>query len=540
MNTLNNILRLHTNVYVSQIDPDNPPTPQKIEEDILGAVKQSITADNACLPKEQRIKAPTKLNPKQIADIMLKIHWIRRVACAGINADPTYDILAIYDSEKGIYDTDEDAIKRVAQQYNYSATPKELNDVIEIIRINATRVQRTEDRDLIAVNNGIFNFVTKQLLPFSPEYVFLCKSKVNYNPLAYNVIIHNDEDNTDWDVESWMNDLSDDPEVVQLLWEILSAINRPMVSWNKSAWFIATSGCNGKGTLCELMRNLVGEGSYVSIPLADFSKDFALEPLIRASAIIVDENDVGTYLDKVGNLKAVITNDVVSINRKFKVPISFRTRGFMVQCLNEYPRIKDKSESVYRRQLYVPFEKTFLGNERKYIKDDYLHRDDVLEYVLYKTLNMSHYKLSHPKSCQLVLDEYKAMNDPIRMFMDEILHQCVWDLLPYSFLYSLYCSYMRRYNPNGIVEGKNTFIADVKKLIKDDRKKYIEWDVTNGQTRPCKKMDTPEHLIAQYNLLDWKNPTYTGGDLDKICTPMLATKYEGLLRIGNNVEQEDD
>ena len=39
---------------------------------------------------------------------------------------------------------------------------------------------------------------------------------------------------------------------------------------------------------------LCGPGTYASIPLSNFSKDFMLEPLTRATAIIVDENDVGT------------------------------------------------------------------------------------------------------------------------------------------------------------------------------------------------------------------------------------------------------
>lgn len=56
------------------------------------------------------------------------------------------------------------------------------------------------------------------------------------------------------------------------------------------------------------------------------------------------------------------------------MPVSFVFRGFMVQCVNEYPRVKDKSDSFFRRQLFVPFMKCFTGIERKYIKDDYLHR----------------------------------------------------------------------------------------------------------------------------------------------------------------------
>ena len=53
----------------------------------------------------------------------------------------------------------------------------------------------------------------------------------------------------DWDVESWMDDLFDDPELVELMWKILGAIIRPNVPWDKSAWFYSESGNNGKGTL---------------------------------------------------------------------------------------------------------------------------------------------------------------------------------------------------------------------------------------------------------------------------------------------------
>lgn len=69
----------------------------------------------------------------------------------------------------------------------------------------------------------------------------------------------------------------------------LRGINRPNVAGDKSAWLYSESGNNGKGTLCELMRELCGKKSYAAIPLADFGKDFYLTQLLNASAIIVDE-----------------------------------------------------------------------------------------------------------------------------------------------------------------------------------------------------------------------------------------------------------
>ena len=246
------------------------------------------------------------------------------------NADSAYDILSVYQEDgpnKGIYVNDDEEFNKLVRQFNYSISQKGIDEVRATVKTYAPRVGLCTDKNLIAVNNGIFDFDTKKLLPFSVDKVFISKSKVDYNPNAKNVVIHNDDDGTDWDVESWVADLSDDDEVVNVLWQVIGAIIRPNVPWGKSAWFYSESGANGKGTLCELMRELCGKGSYASIPLSEMSKDFMLEPLIRASAIIVDENDVGTYIDRAANLKAIITNDVIQINRKFKTPIAYRFKG---------------------------------------------------------------------------------------------------------------------------------------------------------------------------------------------------------------------
>lgn len=159
---------------------------------------------------------------------------------------------------------------------------KDRTEMIKHLRLIAPHVKLCRKPNLIAVNNGIFDYDKKVLMPFTPDLVFVTKSRIDYNPNARNVVIHNPVDNTDWDVENWMCSLSDDPEIVNTLWEVMGAIIRPNVRWNRAAWFYAESGNNGKGTLCELMRNLCGEGTYVSLPLSDMSKDFLLEPLVNA------------------------------------------------------------------------------------------------------------------------------------------------------------------------------------------------------------------------------------------------------------------
>lgn len=525
-----------TREYIGRLDMDDLPSVSDIEAELVECTQDTIEFENATRSKDIKIPSPKRLTHYQIAELMCAIYTVRRVACAGKDADPSYDLLAIYQDSgpnEGLYVTDELTLETIVSGFNPTFNDNDIQTVLNKLRRKASRVIRSSDQNKIAVNNGVFDFQKKVLLPFSPQMVFLSKSRVDYVDKPVNPVIHNDLDNTDWDVESWMNELSDDPEIVELLWQILGAIIRPFVPWNKSAWFYSTSGNNGKGTLCELMRNLCGPGTYASIPLSDFGDDFKLEPITHATAIIVDENDVGTFVDKAASLKAIITNDVIQINRKFKIPIAYQFYGFMVQCLNEMPRIKDKSDSFYRRQLFVPFEKCFTGHERKYIKNDYLKRPEVLQYVLHKVLNMDYYSLSEPAACVSALNEYKGFNDPVREFAIEILPQCKWDLLPFAFLYDLYTVWFRQNNPSGKPQGKNTFIADLIDLLPNN---FPNW-YSIGRTatiRPKNMMDSPEPLIAEYDLKNWMNPLYKGNDLDRICQPMLKTTYHGILRSGGS------
>ena len=66
-------------------------------------------------------------------------------------------------------------------------------------------------------------------------------------------------------------------------------------------------------------------------------------------------------------------------------------------------------------------------------------------------------------------------------------------------------------------------------VVKDD----VNWVCQNQKTRPGQKMSKPEPLIAEYDLVEWKNQNYGGGNLDRTCTPTLKPYYEGgLIRAG--------
>jgi len=529
--------------FFAKMDKKNPVTTTYIENELLRLTNDRIVLRNTYATYFSIRDTWTTLktlDAAQLALIAFRFH-----AFAGIDTAENGEgsLLGMFindpnDLDYGIYKTDDKTIFDIIIQYDFTLSKEKFEKVYKRMLLQAKPKTRCKDPDLVPLANGVLNYRTKQLLPFNPDMVFLAKSRVRYDvervhgmppPTRINL------DGTIWNPDEWMNSLSDDPAIVTLLWKILGCHLRPFVSWRRSVWLYSQTGNNGKGTLCVLMRNLCGNGTHTSIALSEFDKDFALTPLFRATSIIVDENNVGRFIDASANLKAVTTNDIIRIDRKFKDPVSFRFWGFMTQCINELPRVRDKSDSFYRRQILVPMEKCFTGIENTKIKDVYLNDPEILEYFAWRILNMpDYYELEMPDKCRDLLGSYKQYNDPVREFWADFKDRFVWDLVPWDFLYDLFLSWYKRTNPQGKPEGRTSFKRQLEQIL-EEPEYGRDWDCPENQIRVTKRMGNPEMLINEYNLDRWKNPLYINGkNITSVCIANFQQdRYRGILRRAN-------
>ncbi|PFG69110.1 putative DNA primase/helicase [Propionibacteriaceae bacterium ES.041] len=532
---LNEVIDFCTELYLDSLDPSDPPESKVLEKQLLSIVNGVCRAENS-KTKIATEKLPTSrvLTHWQVAQIMLRCHRVIRLAFPGsklLGALATY--AAADGPDRGTYVLDEDELRSLARKYNTQLTLRGFEEVKAILKESAPRVPPCQDRDLIGVNNGILNYKTKVLMDFDPSIVLLAKIRVDYVDSPINPVIRRD-DGTTWDIESWMKSLSDDPQRVDLGWHGLGAACRPNVRWNKALLPYNETGNNGKGTYMSLMRNLVGADAWGTLSIADFEDKFRLPKIVGKTAFGADENNVGAFTDKMANFKAVITGDSVTIERKHQDPYDYMANGLVVQCLNSLPKSKDISQSYYRRLLFWKFDKSFEGREDKAIKDDYLARREVLEYVLWKVMNLpDYYELPVPESSKAVLAEFKKNNDLVREFWDEIEEELAWDLLPQSFLHDLFDAWAARTNPRGGGLKRLEFYNRLKQIVAEDGR----WE--DGQFGTSNLMDQPEPLIADYDLTWWMHPAYAGSagvnqhgtSRIRKCKPVLKPKYRGLRRV---------
>ena len=507
-----------------QIRNDKGAREQFISE-LYGYVTTAIQLLKADKTQVCPYKITEDLSNQQIGIIMMCLYCIVKLSyieSSDYTKDDTAE-LAIYidnpfDTAYGLYTTSTNYIQSIIQSYNQNMKEKDIKDVVVWLKNNVITIQRTISNDLVAVNNGIFNYKTKQLLPFSYNYVFINKIPVNFNPNMSVPPVYT-EHGENWDIESWFNSLSDDPAVVKTLWQYIGATIRPNVAWNKALFLLNPGGNNGKGSYCQLINNLCGGQNIATVPLKQFGDQFGLGPIKNKNIIMCDENPVASFLQDAANLKAIITKDKISLNEKHKSIVSYRFRGVIIQCINGIPKINDTTDSLYRRFISIPMDKCFTGREKKWIKEDYLGRQDTLEYVLYKMLMLvpEYYDIEEPEVAKEMLSDIKSSNDTLRQFYNDVVTEFKWDRVPLQFAYDLYKKW-REQNAKASVELiKSTFaekltsicISSDAKMEKTDESgntHYYRWviDKSRVETRiTATEMETPEPLIGEYELNEW-------------------------------------
>lgn len=490
----------------------NPPPPKQIEGDYLTLLSEMIEKENQTRPKGQRIKMLQTMPPEAIAFFILNYHSVIRIPYSGDEPEMYNDLYIYVDKGdfKGLYSRDENLFAMLIRQYDFSATDNKIANVISHLKPYAPIRQKCENKDLVPVNNGLFDYKKKVLLPFNPDLVFTAKSPIDFIPNAPNVLLHN-EDGTDWDVESWMSDLSDDEDVVRLLWQLAGATVRYNVNFDTCVGLYGPDGAGGKSTLITLLRALSGRRNSPSIPFRSFSKDFHLENLLYSTNIFTDEvstSSDGGYLKNAETFKALISGDSIFMNRKFKTPISADLNPFIIFGLNEMINFADKSGSLERRLLFVPMLKSFRYKKRKYIKEKYVVDKKVLEHVLYKVLaELPDYDdFSTCAACEALKDEFLRDTNPILDFLKDVIPQFNNPMIPLEMLFDLYLNWLKRHRPNANPVNNRAFYRDVRRFVSS--KTFPDWDAPTNSVPTRNNLSKPEPLLQEYGVSNWLNIFY--------------------------------
>lgn len=268
----------------------------------------------------------------------------------------------------------------------------------------------------IAFRNGIYDLITGDLKPFSPDIVITNQIPWDYNPNAYSEL-----------ADRTLDKIScDDSQVRQILEECIgSCFYRSNHIGGSKAFILTGEGANGKSTFIDMLQHLLSEENIASLDLKELDMKFQNAALFGRLANLGDDIS-DEFIVNVSIFKKFVTGDRVQVQNKGEKPFEFNNYAKFLFSANNIPRIKDKTGAVLRRLLIVPFDAKFSNTDEDYDPDirQKLQNQEVMEYLIIIGLNALKAVIENKRFTESVkvaeeLKEYEEFNNPIIGFFEE-------------------------------------------------------------------------------------------------------------------------
>jgi putative DNA primase/helicase len=178
------------------------------------------------------------------------------------------------------------------------------------------------------------------------------------------------------------------------------------------------AGANGKSVLLKIISELHEKRAAMSL---DKLEGFSLAQLVGASLAISSETPRGNINEEM--LKAVITGDPITVNQKYKPEFTFSPSAKWIIACNEFPRISDKSDGIWRRFHVINWMVQIPENQRIYDLDKQIIKNElklVLDWCLIGAQRLVRRgKFNELKAIQQASIAKRNENNNVAMFAEE-------------------------------------------------------------------------------------------------------------------------
>lgn len=367
------------------------------------------------------------------------------------------------------------------------AAPRLINDVIsnlEGICFIPSHLEapvwidkRQSGKNLISMKGAILDLEAlldgspDPTLPHSPNFFCLSSLPYEYDPTA--------------ECPTWIKFLEEilpDPEIRNYLQEWFGLNLLPDTSYEKFAIFEGEGG-NGKSVCLSMLRSLVGEENTCSVGLEAFNpvRTFALASTLGKLSNIVEElNEIDKTAE--GLLKAFVSGNPMSVERKHRDPFQFRPSARTTFATNTLPRFTDKSDGLWRRLILIPFRFQVLdeSKQNKNLISAKFWRESgelpgVLNWALVGLFRLrKRGRFEEPKSCRIAKDDFRKDVNPSRVFLLDHCEYIEGTKTVSRHLYSAYREYMNSTGHHSLAEPQ---------LAKEVRRVFPKVELTKHAQR---------------------------------------------------------
>ena len=288
------------------------------------------------------------------------------------------------------------------------------------------------DGPIVACANGLLVVTTRELLAHSPLY---------FNEIA----VPFDYDPDTLEPDGWLTFLDqlwpDDAESITLLQQWFGYILSGETDQQKILGIIGPIR-SGKGTICRVLKGLIGAGNCTAPTLSSFGQNFGLQDLIGKPVAIIGDVRLGggESAAVVERLLSISGEDTITLDRKYRDPWTGQLPTRVMFVSNELPRFGDASGAIATRCVLLETTRSFLGQEDKGLTAKLLTElPAILTWSLDGLGSLNELgRFTEPQSSIDTITALADLVSPISAFVRDCCHKGTGLQVPCDVLYALW------------------------------------------------------------------------------------------------------
>lgn len=470
--------------------------------------------EHAETKRDGTVKKPN-LPVRVVADILKRHCDMGRLG--SYDVDTRY--LGIYNPDTGIHDSSEYYRKTLFRAAERSLTRNECKEVLDLLLNEAEDREKETDYNYLIFKNGIYNATTKQLEPFSPNFVFESTIEVNYNPDAVEPVFPDG-----WTFSKWMDvSMGGVEEKKELMWQLIAGTIHANKPSGHVAFLYSKVGSSGKSTMENLLQNLVGKKRSIALRLKDIENRFDNSGAVGKALVIGDDNSPKDYNPDSANLKSMVTGDPMKIEAKGEKAQTHNLSCQVVQSMNGLPSFGDVTDGLTRRLRIIEFTKSFKGAENNpNVKEKYIKNQSLLEWIAKEALE--HVVLSgewiNTEENKRYIKEIIMDSDPVARYVEERIPRFTSTRLPTLFLYADFKAVYALENGRSTKLSRNIFTKQIKEYMKAEG-----WTYDKNNKKPVEAFHKADWQLYTDIVKEW-DIIYNYEKESTVCQPMFIKEND--------------
>ena len=321
--------------------------------------------------------------------------------------------LCIYTTEN-IYSNNPDEFERVMLSKIPSLKDNQRKEVYKYINLKCSKKGEYSNAKYIGLKDNILDIESMELYPYSPTFVINNKIGYDYKEDAYCELM-----------DKTLDKVACGDKEVRMLLEEMIGYSLYRENTMQMAFILTGGGSNGKSTVLNLIKRLLGKQNYTSLDLRELEDTFTPSELYNKLANIGDDISA-KYLETSSIFKKVVTGESFMAQRKYGQPFELESYATQIFCANELPPVNDRSDGFSRRINIVPFTARFSVTDDDYdpFIESKLQSEASMEYLLKLAIDglkrvLYNKQFTKSNRGEMEKNEFVRENNPILQWIDD-------------------------------------------------------------------------------------------------------------------------